>query len=249
MNVTAEHYTLFFRTQKVELVSTVLLANNSNTNNFSGLICRLLFLILVFYLAYYFIQGSSIVRNVPILQPLRKFPPILGEWRIDSSRKSTDAEISMLGVDDYVEFNYSTSASLSLNFYAAFYESVGTGGGYHSPRNCLPGSGWGVVSSKPILIAPKGKEGGVKVSEMLIRNGNSYQLVLYWYQNRGRIIHSEYLEKIYLVFDAIKDKRRDGTFVRLITPVRDGDILKSEKLLINFAELAMTELENYLPGR
>ncbi len=40
------------------------------------------------------------------------------------------------------------------------------------------------------------------VSEMLIRSGPNYQVVLYWYQNKGRIIASEYWEKIYLVLDA-----------------------------------------------
>ena len=58
----------------------------------------------------------------------------------------------------------------------------------------------------------KGIEGKdeATVSEMLIRNGDEYQVVLYWFQNRGRIIASEYWEKIYLVLDALikRTKRR-----------------------------------------
>jgi EpsI family protein len=87
------------------------------------------------------------------------------------------------------------------------------------------------------------------VSEMLIRNGNEYQVVVYWYQNRGRIIASEYWEKIYLVLDAILMKRRDGTFVRLMAPVQDGSIAQTEQHLQRFAGWAMAELEHFLPGR
>ncbi|MBV5330534.1 MAG: EpsI family protein, partial [Chlorobium sp.] len=82
-----------------------------------------------------------------------------------------------------------------------------------------------------------------------IRNRNEYQVVMYWYQNRGRIISSEYWEKIYLVLDAILKKRRDGTFVRLMAPAPGGDIQQAEKVLEQFAAQIVTELDNFLPGR
>lgn len=155
----------------------------------------------------------------------------------------------MLGVDDYIEYNYSTPAGQPVNFYAAFYESVGTGGGYHSPKNCIPGGGWGIDAVKTVTFQPKGGQAPVTVAEMIIRNRNEYQVVFYWYQNRGRIISSEYWEKVYLVLDAILKKRRDGTFVRLMVPAPNGDIQQAEKVLQQFAAQAVTELENFLPGR
>ena len=133
--------------------------------------------------------------------------------------------------------------------YAAFYESVGTGGGYHSPKNCIPGGGWGIDSVKTVEVVPKGARTPVRVTEMVIRNRNEYQVVLYWYQNRGRIIASEYWEKIYQVVDAVVMGRRDGTFVRLLAPVANNDIQKTEQLLQQFASLVLPELNNFLPGR
>jgi EpsI family protein len=191
---------------------------------------------------------SGTVRT-PIQQPLSGFPVQLNEWRTISSHKSTDEVIKLLGVDDYIEYNYANPQGRIVNFYAAFYESVGTGGGYHSPKNCIPGGGWGIDSTKTVEVHPANGQPPVTVSAMLIRNRNEYQVVFYWYQNRGRIIASEYWEKIYLVLDAILMKRRDGTFVRLMAPVEDGNIAQTERQLQQFAALTMAELKHFLPGR
>jgi len=210
---------------------------------------RVLIILACIGATFFLLQGVSGTHRTPIKQSLAQFPTILGDWQAKSSRESTDAVIKMLGVDDYIEYNYASPRSLSVNFYAAFYESVGTGGGYHSPKNCIPGGGWGIDAVKTVTIQPKGGQAPVTVAEMIIRNRNEYQVVLYWYQNRGRIIDSEYWEKIYLVLDAILKKRRDGTFVRLMAPAPNGDIQQAEKVLQQFAAQAVTELDNFLPGR
>lgn len=210
---------------------------------------RTLTVLFILLSAWFLLHGVSGSLHTPIKKSLTKFPSTLGEWQVRSSRKTSDAVIKMLGVSDYVELNYSSPSGQSINFYAAFYELVGNGSGYHSPKNCIPGGGWGIARSKTVEIFNPKWEGPVVVNEMIVRKGDKYQMVLYWYQNRGRIIHSEYLEKIYLVIDAILKKRRDGTFIRLMTPVPDGDIPQTEKLLQQFAALAITELKNFLPGR
>lgn len=199
--------------------------------------------------AYILLQEISGTHRTLIKKPLAKFSTTLGSWHVISSRESTGAVVQMLGVDDYIDFNYSTAKVQPINLYVAFYESVGTGGGYHSPKNCLPGVGWGIDAEKTMKIQLGGGQAPVTVSELIIRNRNDYQVVLYWYQNRGRIIHSEYWEKIYLVLDAIMKKRRDGTFVRLIAPAPNGDIQQAEKDLQQFAALVLAELNNFLPGK
>lgn len=83
---------------------------------------------------------------------------------------------------------------------------------------------------------------------MVIRQGDEYQIVLYWYQNRGRIIASEYWDKIYLVLDALFKGRRDGSFVRIMIPVHGGDLKDAEHQVKTFAETVMVQLEAYLPG-
>ena len=116
-----------------------------------------------------------------------------------------------------------------VNFYVGYYRAVGVEGSYHSPKNCIPGGGWGINTVKEVQL-DEGIEGKDKavVSEMLIRNGDEYQVVLYWFQNRGRIIASEYWEKIYLVLDALFKGRRDGSFVRIMSYAENGDIAAAQ---------------------
>ena len=210
---------------------------------------RVVLVLLLLGCTAFLLQGVTGTVRTPIKKPLAKFPTTLGEWQVTSSHESSEAVVKMLGVDDYIEYNYTAPSLPPVNFYAAFYESVGTGGGYHSPQNCIPGGGWGIDVVKTVEIVPKGAQEPVKITGMIIRNRNEYQVVMYWYQNRGRIIHSEYWEKIYQVLDAVVLGRRDGTFVRLLAPVVNNDIQATEQALQQFAGLALTELDNFLPGR
>lgn len=210
---------------------------------------RALLVLALLGITFLLLQNVSGTVRTAIKRPLNKFPITLGDWRASSSHAASEAIVKMLGVDAYIEYDFINSSRQTLNFYVAFYESVGTTGGYHSPKNCIPGGGWVIEKVKTVEITPTGKQEPVRVAEMIIRNRNEYRVVLYWYQNRGRIIHSEYWEKIYQVLDAIVMKRRDGAFVRLITPVPGGDIQHAEQVLQQFTVLAINELDNFLPGK
>jgi EpsI family protein len=210
---------------------------------------RVAVVLLLFVATWFLLQKTSQVSAVPIKKPLGSFPAVIGPYALSDSLQSSADVIEMLGVDDYIQYNYHSEGRSPVSLYVGFYKSVGVGGGYHSPKNCLPGGGWGIDTVREVAL-DAGIEGGstAKVTEMLIRNGDRYQVVYYWYQNRGRIIASEYWEKIYLVLDAIFKRRRDGTFVRIIAPVAGGDIQATERDVRDFAETVMTQLENHLPG-
>ena len=44
----------------------------------------------------------------------------------------------------------------------------------------------------------------------MIEKGFDKQLILYWYQDRGRVVASEYDAKAYLIWDAMTKNRTDG---------------------------------------
>lgn len=205
--------------------------------------------LILFGLTWYLLQVTTIVTPVPIKKPLATFPHTIGHYQLLSSSQSSFEVVEMLGVDDHIHFLYQDESGNRISLYVAYYASVGVDGGYHSPKNCMPGGGWGIDSIKNVTLQA-GIEGTEKstVAEMLIRNGADFQVVLYWFQNRGRIIGSEYWEKIYLVWDAIFKRRRDGSFVRIMISAADGDVAKAEEKVKQFGELVMEKLENYLPG-
>ncbi|MBU1568762.1 MAG: EpsI family protein [Proteobacteria bacterium] len=211
---------------------------------------RVFTVIALFAITWYLLQMTSEVTPVPIKKALALFPHQVGGYHLSKSFQSSAGVVELLGVDDYLQYNYIDDTNTGINLYVGYYKAVGVSGGYHSPKNCLPGGGWGIDRVKEVVL--RGGAIGEKqatVSQMLIRNGAEYQMVLYWYQNRGRIIASEYWEKVYLVLDAMLMQRRDGTFIRIMAVVPDKQIEATEEKLKKFAEQTMTLLEDHLPGR
>ncbi len=199
---------------------------------------------------WYALEQSTEVEPTPILQKLSQFPHQLGEYHLSNSFQSSAETLELLGVHDYIQYNYISGIGKNVNLYVGYYRAVGVEGAYHSPKNCIPGGGWGIASVKPVTIAAG--LGGKKrstVAQMLIRNGDDSQVVLYWYQNRGRIIASEYWEKFWLVRDALVTGRRDGAFVRIMTAADNDHLPEAERRAKQFAEMVLPELEHYLPGR
>ncbi len=233
--------------EKFVNIMTIIVKQQSQNDSFlfkdTFFIFRVCIVLTCILTTFILLQGVTGTNIIPILQPLNSFPKQIGEWTLRNTRQSSEGVVDLLGVNDYIDYIYQDDRGNHINFYVGFYESVGTTGSYHSPKNCLPGGGWGIADTKIVKINQ------AKISEMIIRNGSQYQVVFYWFQNRGRIIASEYWEKIYLVFDALIKKRRDGSFVRLMVQAPNGDIKKAEIILKNFAQLSMPLLNNYLPGK
>ena len=79
------------------------------------------------------------------------------------------------------------------------------------------------------------------------QKGVEQQIVLYWFQSRGRIISSEYMQKIWLVVDSITKQRTDGAFVRLISPIIENEQVTVD-LLKEFAKQIKPILDDHIPS-
>ena len=71
-------------------------------------------------------------------------------------------------------------------------------------------------------------------------------LMLYWYQGRGRAVASEYVDKVYTVFDSIRLRRSDGAMVRVLVPFR-GSEREAAETAAQFAALVAPNLPAYVP--
>jgi EpsI family protein len=88
----------------------------------------------------------------------------------------------------------------------------------------------------------------MNVNRVIIAKGESRQLVYYWFQQRGRLIASEYLVKWYLLLDALTKHRTDGAMVRLVTPIDDAtDSGKADATLISLMNDLTPQLGGYIP--
>jgi EpsI family protein len=80
----------------------------------------------------------------------------------------------------------------------------------------------------------------------VIQRDQDKQLVLYWYQGRGRVIASEYAAKFWMVTDAVSKNRTDGALVRVITPIRNNEVV-AQASLVSFTQSLFPQLDEILP--
>ncbi len=189
----------------------------------------------------YFSHSEEIHPN----KPFSGFPKQIGQW--SGKQMFFDKKIyDVLGVDDSFLANYAAPNGKIVQLYIGFYQSQREGDMIHSPKNCMPGAGWNIVqTSIEELDTPGLYSGKISVIKLLLEKGNQKQVMLYWFHSRGRIIASEYLQKVYLVIDSITRHRTDESFVRLIAYGEEAEALNNLK---DFTKLLMPLLHEYIPS-
>jgi EpsI family protein len=198
-------------------------------------------LLVAFGLLHTVSRGESAVSR----RPLSQFPQSFSNWT-SQDQPIEPRIIQALSVTDYVSRVYFDSSRDPIELYIGFYASQRTGDAVHSPKNCLPGSGWDPIRFSYVTI-PLASGRQIIVNETVVQKGLDKQLVFYWYEGRGRVIASEYSAKFWMVADAISRNRTDAALVRIVTPIDDGEANARARLL-KFTQLLFPHLEGFLPG-
>jgi EpsI family protein len=179
-------------------------------------------------------------------QPLKNFPAHFGSWQQIGSDVRFDAETEkVLKADDYVSRNFESNGH-NASLYVGYYMTQRNGSTYHSPLNCLPGSGWVMSDGGRITITPE-KGRSFEANRYLIQNGDQRALMIYWYQGRGKAVASEYWAKIETVLDSVRRRRSDGALVRVMVPLGNSPA-DAEKSAVEFASEAASELSPFVPN-
>jgi EpsI family protein len=180
------------------------------------------------------------------------FPMQLASWKATIDPPLDDDILKVLGVDDYLSRIYYRQQGGAVGLYMGYYGSQRQGDTIHSPLNCLPGAGWEPVKEGRLQIANADGAGrDIVVNRYIVQKGLDRQLVLYWYQSHGRVVASEYTSRAYLIHDAIRMNRTDGSLVRVIAPIPVGaedDGAAAEKLAVEFVRVLFPALPAYLPN-
>ncbi len=191
-------------------------------------------------------------QSPPARQSFAAFPMALpGGWQGQGERIEADV-LAILALDDYHMANYRRGDEPPVNFYTAYYASQSGGGSTHSPRTCLPGGGWVMTDLKtvevPLPAAAGAPPAPLRVNRVVIQQGESRQLVYYWFRGRGRELTDEFEVKWFILSDGITMNRSDGALVRLITPLaRDEDMQGADRRLTDFLATVQPLLPAYVP--
>lgn len=206
--------------------------------------------VLLLLLAALFLQLRSRAEVVPPHKPLADFPMQFGNWSGRDVPMSPTV-LASLGPGDFLTRVYAQPAGQTprTDLYIAYFPSQRAGDTIHSPKNCLPGAGWAPLQSSHMLLRHPGGGPPLEVNRYILGMGDQRMLVLYWYQAHGRAVASEYSAKFYLVADAMRMNRTDGSLVRILTPIAVGreSTEDAERRVVGFADWVVPRLDDYIP--
>ena len=185
---------------------------------------------------------------IPPRRPLAEFPRQLGNWKAVSDGAMDADTLAVLKADDYLVRTYRNGDRETAGLFIAYYRAQHAGESMHSPKNCMPGSGWQPVQNDRVSLGtgPGGRP--IWVNRYIVEKDRQRTLSLYWYQENGRTIASEYWGKIYMVWDTFRTGRRDGAIIRVNVPMTtrdDGATALSAAL--DLAQNSSPYLSSYVP--
>ena len=195
-----------------------------------------------------FLQARGRNEVFPPRLPLQSFPTQLSAWTGTDIAIQKDV-LEVLGPGDFLLRVYQNPAEKQafVDLFIAYFPSQRTGDTIHSPKHCLPGSGWLPVESSRVTLSLPGHS-PFPANRYVIAKADSRQLVLYWYWAHDRGVASEYWAKFYLVADSMRMNRSDGALVRITTPMYSGETAEAaQQRLLPFASDVAPLLDKYIP--
>jgi EpsI family protein len=208
------------------------------------MIVRAAFVLVLLAAAGTYTSRVNTAEAIVTREPLSALPLTVEGWHGRGSMPLADDVLAQLGVDDYVTRQYARSDRVPVSVYVGYYASQRQGDTIHSPQNCLPGAGWQPVERAVIELPVANR--AVPVNQFVIQKGLDRQVVLYWYQGRGRVIANEYANKVWLMFDAARLHRTNGGLVRVIAPVT-STVESAKSDVAAFASVLFPFLDRHLP--
>lgn len=194
----------------------------------------------------------------PPRKEFRSFPLTLDAWQCPApERMDANAEAN-LGVSDYLICTYENPALQKvIGVYLGYHESqVRTGGGgggervIHTPKHCLPGSGWDIIQADTRMLDLEGLPGRpAEINRFIIAKENQRQMVYYWYQSQGRVTGKDWLKALYLFWDRATRQRTDGALIRFTVPMdKNATPEEIDAVFESLAKAMLPQLDEYIPN-
>ena len=149
----------------------------------------------------------------PLASPLSLFPSELGSWHMVHQETFSPAMLSVLRPSDYLSRSYQNQSGKTVQLYIGYHDGGQGSGPIHSPKNCLPGSGWLEVYSRPLEFDFNGKR--IRLTQAVYRQGDRQELFVYWFMVRSNILSNEIGLKLAEIANSVRYGQRGASFVRL----------------------------------
>jgi EpsI family protein len=174
------------------------------------------------------------------IQTNSQFPLSKGQWSGTEDQLS-QAVLDMLKPDVIFSGAYLNSENSKVALLFQYYAPQNTEGTPHSPRNCLPGSGWIIENVTDLKLNINGRE--IKGGRFIISLENKKQAMDFWYITRFGETANDYRLKLYMIAASLTFRPHDVAFVRV---VGDGDPA-GLAAIADFEQNFIGEVYKYLP--
>ncbi len=183
----------------------------------------------------------------------------------------------VLNADYHLLREYRGGAHPAVWLYIGYYGTAKGGRPSHVPQACYTGQGFSIVewtkvpvlSPEPSRPVPSRVEGRAspegtrrarpepsrlvpsqvagRVNKMHVKRGNEHQLILFWYQSKGRVLADGIEQNLHRLKNRLVYNRDDGAFVRLSTSMSPDNEAEALTLLQDFAGELLRLLPAYWP--
>jgi len=202
------------------------------------------------------IHWASGRERAPAPPALGSFPTAFGAWRQLSEDPIAADVASQLRADQILSRTYMRTSILDatlpattgpvVGLFVAWFQSQRAGTSQpHSPKVCLPASGW--IPAVTGEVTMDTAAGVITVNRYIVVNHGQRDVVLYWYQGWRRVTAGEWAAKFWLVADALRDRRTDTALVRVVAQSGDGGDQAATAAATGFAQVLYPLLRENLP--
>lgn len=168
------------------------------------------------------------------------FPLQKENW---SGKKEVVAQyaLDILKPKEIFSGSYYNEQGIKISLLFDFFVTEGTFGGPHSPRNCLPGSGWIITEGDEHTVTVNGRS--FNINRIKLSQNNEHQIMDFWYVTNYGETSNDYIFKLHSMMASITFQPREVAFIRFITI----DTPVHRKALLEFENLFMEDIYRLIP--
>ncbi|SMC26263.1 EpsI family protein [Desulfacinum hydrothermale DSM 13146] len=179
------------------------------------------------------------------LKPLGSIPTTLGPYAGHDLK--VDAYVQkVLEPTDMLFRTYTDPAGTTVGLFITFHGKQTSEFHPHSPKLCMPGSGWFAEKVERRTIDLGGGRKTRVIASVYERAGER-EVFFYWFQTGRRTVANEYLQKLWMVVDGLTRHRTDVAFIRLSTRAEGPATERAQARLEDFLRRLQPHLDAVLP--
>jgi EpsI family protein len=186
-------------------------------------------------------------RSAPAADPVRfgALPLQVDEFT-GTEQWFDSATYAVLKADTSTYRRYVGAEGVPIWLFVAYFGAQNYGEQIHSPRNCLPGGGWNILSLDRMPVEIPGR-GSVVSNRLVIESGNHREVMYYLFLTRVGPVASEYRLKFELARAALTFQPRDAIFLRVSTPIVDSGVEAADERCRQLLSSSMPLLSRGMP--